>query len=110
MHKERVDTMRNYGILVKQLKEKDKYIIPKLAIYHELSSLTYIEELSAEDITEIIEYLHNVYLGNELNYQYPKIAKVASELCHFDLQELLLCIRKDDSRLEQQILDKLFFI
>ena len=57
--------MLNYIELVKELEKKDEYIITKLSIYYELSSLTYIDELPAEDVAEIIEYLHNIYLSND---------------------------------------------
>ena len=42
--------MINYVELTKRLKEKDEYIVSKLSIYHELSSLTNVEELAAEDV------------------------------------------------------------
>ena len=51
---ERIDTMLKYALLLKQLKKKDNYIITKLSIYYELSSLTNIEELLPEDINEIV--------------------------------------------------------
>ena len=48
--------MINYVELTKRLKEKDEYIISKLSIYHELASLTNVEELAAEDVDEIAVY------------------------------------------------------
>lgn len=102
--------MTNYTELVKQLKEQDEYIISKLSIYHELFSLTSIEELAAEDVDEIVEYLHNIYISNgEISYRYPKVAVTAAEVCNCDLQELLFSIRKNSTELEEQILTKMIF-
>ncbi len=103
--------MTNYVELTKQLKEQDKYIISKLSIYHELSSLTSIEELVAEDVNEIVEYLHNIYMNNDnMSYRYPKVAEAAAEVCNCDLQKLLSSIRKNSTELEEQILTKMIFI
>lgn len=100
--------MLNYPEIVKQLEEKDEYAMTKLAIYHELSSLTYIEELSAEDIIEIIEYLHNIYMNNDdMSYRYPKVAEASLYICNYDLNVLLTSIKENQEELENQILDKL---
>ena len=102
--------MVNYTALVKQLKEQDEYIISKLSIYHELSSLTSIEELAAEDVDEVVEYLHNIYMNNDnMSYRYPKVAEAVDEVCNCDLQELLFSIRKNSTELEEQILTKMIF-
>lgn len=103
--------MVNYTALVKQLKEQDEYIISKLSIYHELSSLTNVEELAAEDVDEIVEYLHNIYMDNDdMSYRYPKVAEAAAEVCNCDLQRLLYSIRKNGIELEEQILTKMIYI
>ena len=102
--------MVNYTALVKQLKEQDEYIISKLSIYHELSSLTNVEELAAEDVNEIVEYLHNIYMNNdEMSYAYPKVAEAAAEVCNFDLQGLLHSIRKNSAKMEEQILTQIIW-
>ena len=102
--------MINYVELTKRLKEKDEYIVSKLSIYHELSSLTNVEELAAEDVNEIVEYLHNIYMNNdEMSYAYPKVAEAAAEVCNCDLQELLFSIRKNSTKLEEQILTQMIF-
>ena len=103
--------MINYVELTKRLKEKDEYIVSKLSLYHEISSLTNVEELAAEDVNEIVEYLHNIYMNNdEMSYRYPKVAEAAAEVYNFDLQELLHSIRKNSTKLEEQILTQMIFI
>ena len=85
--------------------------ISKLSIYYELASLTNIEKLAAEDVDEIVEYLHNIYMNNdEMSYVYPKVAGAAAEVCNFDLQGLLHSIRKNSAKLEEQILTQMIFI
>lgn len=102
--------MINYVELTKRLKEKDEYIVSKLSIYHELSSLTNVEELAAEDVNEIVEYLHNIYMNNdEMSYAYPKVAEAAAEVCNFDLQGLLHSIRKNSAKMEEQILTQIIW-
>ncbi len=102
--------MINYVELTKRLKEKDEYIVSKLSIYHELSSLTNVEELAAEDVNEIVEYLHNIYMNNdEMSYAYPKVAEAAAEVCNFDLKGLLHSIRKNSAKMEEQILTQIIW-
>ena len=77
--------------------------------YHELSSLTSIEELAAEDVDEIVEYLHSIYMDNDdMDYLYPKVAEAALEVCDYDLKKFLTSIRENGDELEEQILDELY--
>lgn len=100
--------MLNYSEVVKQLKEKDKYAITKLAIYYELSSVDSAKDLSNEDIEEIVDYLHDIYFSNDdLNYLYPKLVEAALNVFDYDLNALLSSIRDDQDELEEQILDEL---
>lgn len=102
--------MINYAALLKQLKEQDEYIISKLSIYYELSALTNVEELAVEEVDEIVEYLHNIYMNNEdMSYRYPKLAEAVAEVCDYDLQELLSSIQKNGTELEEQILTQMIF-
>ena len=85
--------------------------ISKLSIYHKLSALTNVEELAVEEVNEIVEYLHNIYMNNQdMSYRYPKLAEAAAEVCNCDLQELLHSIRKNSTELEEQILTQMIFI
>ena len=101
--------MTNYVELIKQLEKQDERIISKLSIYYELSAYTDLAELPAEDIDEVVEYVHNIYLSNDdMDYLYPKVAEAALEVCDYDLQQLLTSIRENGDELEEQILEELF--
>lgn len=108
---ESVSTMTNYVTLLKELKEKDEYIITKLAIYHELTSSPNIKRMSLENIDTIVEYLHDIYLTNDdLNYLYPKVAEAALNVCNCKLSKLLSSIQENSDELEEQILYELNLI
>ena len=101
--------MTNYAELTKQLKEQDEHIVTKLSIYHELSAYTSIAELPAEDVDEIIEYLHDIYFSNsDMDYLYPKVAEAALEACNYDAQQLLTSIRENSEELEDQIFEGIY--
>lgn len=105
---ERNDGMLNYSELLRQLKKKEEHIITKLAIYHELTSSVDIEEVLPEDVDEIVEYLHNIYLNNDnMSYRYPKVAEAALSICDYELSNLLSSIHEDSNKLEKEILDKI---
>lgn len=103
--------MLNYTEIVKQLKEKDEYSITKLAIYYELSVANSAKNLSNEDINEIVDYLHDIYFGNDdIDYLYHKLVEAALNVCDYDLNNLLSSIRENSDELEEQILDELDLI
>ena len=108
-NEERIDTMTNYVELSKQLKEQYINRITKLAIFHELSSSIGIEEMSVEDVNEIVEYVHNIYLNNDnTDFIYPKVAYATLRVCNFSSDKLLSSIRENSKELEEQILDILY--
>lgn len=101
--------MTNYVELTNQLEEQDKNIITKLAIFHELSSLIGIEDLPSEDVNEMVEYLHTIYLNNDdTDFLYPKVACAALQVCDFSSDKLLSFIRENSEELEEKILDILY--
>ncbi len=103
--------MTNYMELLKQLEKKDEHIITKLAIYNELFSLTFMEDLTQEDTNDIVEYVHSFYLSNDdTGYLYPKLARATLEACNYDLQKLLASIREKSKDLGEQILNKLVLL
>lgn len=111
INSETINTMTNYMTLLKELKEKDEYIITKLTIYHELTSSSDIKRMSLENIDNIVEYLHNIYLTNDdLNYLYPKVAEAALNVCNCKLSKLLSSIQENSDELEEQILYELDLI
>ncbi len=108
---ERIDTMTDYVELSKQLEVQDVNIITKLAIFHELSSSIGIEEMSIEEVNEIVEYVHNIYLNNDnTDFIYPKVAYATLRVCNFSSDKLLSSIRENRKKLEEQILDILYEI
>ena len=69
-----------------------------------------MEKQDTEDVDEIVEYLHNIYMNNdEMSYAYPKVAEAAAEVCNFDLQGLLHSIRKNSAKMEEQILTQIIW-
>ncbi len=108
-NKERIDTMTDYIELTKQLEVQDVNMITKLAIFHELSSSIGIEEMSVEEVNEIVEYIHNIYLNNNnTDFIYPKVAYATLGVCNFSSDKLLSSIRENSKKLGEQILDILY--
>ena len=101
--------MLNYPELVKELKEKDEYIITKLAIYHELTSSVDIEDVLPEDVNKIVEYLYDIYLYNDnMNYLYPKLAETALNICDYELSNFLSLIQENGDEFKKQILTEFY--
>ena len=107
--------MIDYLKTIKNLQKNDEYIISKLTIFYEFYSIVDTNEfnkLSIENINDIIDFLHSVYLESKYsNYMYPKLPDAALEVCSDDLRCLLDIILNgtsdDKFNLEKKIIDKL---
>lgn len=98
--------MINYVELTKRLKEKDEHIITKLYIYNSLLSLVNIEQLTPDEINEIIDFLNEIYLDIDITAcVYSEVEEAILVFCNYDLQKMLSCIRADSDRFKEQILE-----
>ena len=107
--------MIDYLNIMMNLQKNDEYIISKLTIFYEFYSIVDTNEfnkLSIENINDIIDFLHSVYIEyKHSNYMYPKLSDAALEVCNDDLRCLLDIILNgtsdDKFNLEKKIIDKL---
>ncbi len=67
-------------------------------------SLVNIEQLTPDEINEIIDFLNEIYLDITVCV-YSEIEEAILVFCNYDLQKLLSCIRADSNRFKEQILE-----
>ena len=67
-------------------------------------SLVNIEQLTPDEVNEIIDFLNEIYLDITVCV-YSEIEEAILVFCNYDLQKLLSCIRADSNRFKEQILE-----